>query len=314
MQFHTQATLILEQSNSSAFTLFEKSQKDGFKKAEITEVINISDSKLQFNLNVNERIEGSMNCDFDTEILSLVDKLLSFDPEVIISFIFQDMNDDFFGVRIYGNASKNDSIQSGLLDSKIWSSDILNLEDEFYLDDITALQQQFLEERLPWIIQDIYYLKEYSNIINLMKEEPMPSPDVDCFNQNKGKKEWSGLDYAGADEKKLEWICDAIIDESIILKKIGATSEVGFRSQMTLIHEEFSSDLDNQTIVYKFSAYKLDTSSGEVLIVCLFEEGEKVDNTFEPYESVINFFDLRAKTRNLSSSVFNELSRNFIKQ
>ena len=47
----------------------------------------------------------------------------------------------------------------------------------------------------------------------------MPSPDVDCFNQNKGKKEWSGLDYAGADEKKLEWICDAIIDESIILKK-----------------------------------------------------------------------------------------------
>ena len=83
---------------------------------------------------------------------------------------------------------------------------------------------------------------------------------------------------------------------------------------MTLIHEEFSSDLDDQTIVYKFSAYKLDTSSGEVLIVSLFEEGERVDNTFEPYESVINFFDLRAKTRNLSSSVLNELSRNFIKQ
>ena len=129
MQFHTQATLLLEQSNPSAFTLFEKSQKDGFKNAEITEVINISDLKLQFNLNVNERIEVSMNFNFDTEILSLVDKLLSVDSEVIISFIFQDMNDDFFGVRIYGNASKNDSIQSGLLDSKIWSSDILNLED-----------------------------------------------------------------------------------------------------------------------------------------------------------------------------------------
>ena len=57
MLFHTQATLILEQSNPSAFTLFEKSQKDGFKNAEITEVININDLKLQFNLNVNERIK-----------------------------------------------------------------------------------------------------------------------------------------------------------------------------------------------------------------------------------------------------------------
>ena len=109
-------------------------------------------------MNINDQLgAGSSNVNFDEELLYIVGEILQADREAIVSLQWQDMNDECFGARIYGNAPISRLEHTHLLNFKNWDRDILDKDDEFYLDEITDYNNNFFSPELKssQILQEI---------------------------------------------------------------------------------------------------------------------------------------------------------------
>ena len=147
--FHTQGNLVIEQASTEALIELKKMLGEGFRNnAEITEILFEDEPHPQINMIIYEKMDGTSMTQFDKELLYMMEELLKIDLEVIVSFKWQDMNEEYFGVKIFGNNPKSNI--PTLLNFKTWDGDILDKEDEFYLDEITDLQEQFLEARIEF--------------------------------------------------------------------------------------------------------------------------------------------------------------------
>ena len=150
--FYTQGNLILKQANPAALGVLKEYLKEGFYHAKETNFFYKDESNPQVNLNIYERAEFALEKDmlqrFDKELLYIVGLLLQADLKAVIHFQWQDMNDEYFGARIYGNADKKNWPQPTILLSKHWNGCVLDREDEFYLDKISDLQEKFFDSEL----------------------------------------------------------------------------------------------------------------------------------------------------------------------
>lgn len=150
--FYTQGNLILKQANPAALGVLKEYLKEGFYHAKETDFIYKDEPNPQVNLNIYERAEFALEKDmlqrFDKELLYIVGLLLQADLKAVIHFQWQDMNDEYFGARIYGNADKKNWPQPTILLSKHWNGCVLDREDEFYLDKISDLQEKFFDSEL----------------------------------------------------------------------------------------------------------------------------------------------------------------------
>ena len=150
--FYTQGNLILKQANPAALGVLKEYLREGFYHAKETDFIYKDEPNPQVNLNIYERaifaLEKDMLQRFDKELLYIVGLLLQADLKAVIHFQWQDMNDEYFGARIYGNADKKNWPQPTLLSRKHWNGCVLDREDEFYLDKISDLQEKFFDSEL----------------------------------------------------------------------------------------------------------------------------------------------------------------------
>ena len=150
--FYTQGNLILKQANPEALGVLKEYLREGFYHAKETDFIYKDEPNPQVNLNIYERaifaLEKDMLQRFDKELLYIVGLLLQADLKAVIHFQWQDMNDEYFGARIYGNADKKNWPQPTILLSKHWNGCVLDREDEFYLDKISDLQEKFFDSEL----------------------------------------------------------------------------------------------------------------------------------------------------------------------
>ena len=150
--FYTQGNLILKQANPAALGVLKEYLREGFYHAKETDFIYKDEPNPQVNLNIYERaifaLEKDMLQRFDKELLYIVGLLLQADLKAVIHFQWQDMNDEYFGARIYGNADKKNWPQPTILLSKHWNGCVLDREDEFYLDKISDLQEKFFDSEL----------------------------------------------------------------------------------------------------------------------------------------------------------------------
>ena len=150
--FYTQGNLILKQANPAALGALKEYLREGFYHAKETDFIYKDEPNPQVNLNIYERAEFALEKDmlqrFDKELLYIVGLLLQADLKAVIHFQWQDMNDEYFGARIYGNADKKNWPQPTILLSKHWNGCVLDREDEFYLDKISDLQEKFFDSEL----------------------------------------------------------------------------------------------------------------------------------------------------------------------
>lgn len=150
--FYTQGNLILKQANPAALGVLKKYLREGFYHAKETDFIYKDEPNPQVNLNIYERakfaLENYRLQRFDKELLYIVGLLLQADLKAVIHFQWQDMNDEYFGARIYGNADKKNWPQPTILLSKHWNGCVLDREDGFYLDKISDLQEKFLDSEL----------------------------------------------------------------------------------------------------------------------------------------------------------------------
>jgi hypothetical protein len=287
--------------------------KTDFQCAEITEVLYADESNPQVNMNINEKLGTGTSNVFDEELLNIVNKILQADLEAIVSLKWQDMNDECFGARIYGNAPLADLNTPTLLNFKNWDGDILDKDDEFYLDEITDLQQQFLQSRIK-IFTDLAEdkdLETYENVIDVIRENPLPSPDIDIH--YKGSEQCSGTDYGNADEETVEWIIDTIQTATLNLLNIGVVQPIGKGSFITLILQELAPDPDSDGVVYGFSAYKLTLSSNLDLIIVIYSEGEMNEERYVSYDSLrFNLIDPKTQDRGISSELYAELKNEFL--
>jgi hypothetical protein len=287
--------------------------KTDFQCAEITEVLYADESNPQVNMNINEKLGTGTSNVFDEELLNIVNKILQADLEAIVSLKWQDMNDECFGARIYGNAPLADLNTPTLLNFKNWDGDILDKDDEFYLDEITDLQQQFLQSRIK-IFTDLAEdkdLETYENVIDVIRENPLPSPDIDIH--YKGSEQCSGTDYGNADEETVEWIIDTIQTETLNLLNVGAVQPIGKGSFITLILQELAPDPDSDGVVYGFSAYKLTLSSNLDLIIVIYNEGEMDEERYVSYDNLrFNLIDPKTQDRGISSELYAELKNEFL--
>lgn len=313
--FYTQANLVIEKADTRALNVIPEVLKTDFQCAEITEVLYADESNPQVNMNINEKLGTSTSNVFDEELLNIVNKILQADLEAIVSLKWQDMNDECFGARIYGNAPLADLNTPTLLNFKNWDSDILDKDDEFYLDEITDLQQQFLQPRIK-IFTDLAGdkdLETYENVIDVIRENPLPSPDVDIH--YKGSEQCSGADYGNADEETVEWIIDTIQSATQNLLNVGAVQPIGKGSFITLILQELAPDPDSDGVVYGFSAYKLTLSSNLDLIIVIYSEGEMDEERYVSYDSLrFNLIDPKTQDRGISSELYAELKNEFLNQ
>lgn len=314
MGFYTQANLFIEKANTRALNLISKILKTGFRCAEITEVLCADKPNPQINLNINDQLgTGSSNVNFDEELLYIVGEILQADREAIVSLQWQDMNDEFFGARIYGNPPIPNGNRPTLLNFKNWDSDILDKENEFYLDEITDLQQQFLQPRIK-IFTDLTRdedLHSYASIIDVIRENPLPSPDIDIH--YKGSEQFSGTNYGNADEEKVEWIVDVIQGAAKDLIVKGTVKPIGKGSLIALISQELVPDSDNDEIVYGFSAYKLMLSSNLDLIVIIYSEGRMDSERYVSEDSLrFNLIDPKTLDRGISAELYAELKSEFL--
>ncbi len=313
--FYTQANLVIEKANAKAVNVILEILKGGFRCAEITEVLYADESNPQINMNINEKLGTGTSNVFDEELLNIVNKILQADLEAIVSLKWQDMNDECFGARIYGNAPLADLNTPTLLNFKNWDGDILDKDDECYLDEITDLQQQFLQPRIK-IFTDLAGdkdLETYENVIDVIRENPLPSPDVDIH--YKGSEQCSGADYGNADEETVEWIIDTIQSATQNLLNVGAVQPIGKGSFITLISQELAPDPDSDGIVYGFSAYKLTLSSNLDLIIVIYSEGEMDEERYVSYDSLrFNLIDPKTQDRGISSELYAELKNEFLNQ
>jgi hypothetical protein len=313
--FCTQANLVIEKADTRALNLVPEVLKTDFQCAEITEVLYADESNPQVNMNINEKLGTGTSNVFDEELLNIVNKILQADLEAIVSLKWQDMNDECFGARIYGNAPLADLNTPTLLNFKNWDGDILDKDDEFYLDEITDLQQQFLQPRIK-IFTDLAEdkdLETYENVIDVIRENPLPSPDVDIH--YKGSEQCSGADYGNADEETVEWIIDTIQSATQNLLNVGAVQPIGKGSFITLISQELAPDPDSDGVVYGFSAYKLTLSSNLDLIIVIYSEGEMDEERYVSYDSLrFNLIDPKTQDRGISSELYAELKNEFLNQ
>ena len=150
--FYTQGNLILKQANPEALGVLKEYLREGFYHAKETDFIYKDEPNPQVNLNIYEKaifaLEKDMLQRFDKELLYIVGLLLQADLKAVIFFQWQDMNDEYFGARIYGNADKKNWPQPTSLLSKHWNGCVLDREDEFYLDKISDLQEKFFDSEL----------------------------------------------------------------------------------------------------------------------------------------------------------------------
>lgn len=150
--FYTQGNLILKQANPAALDVLKEYLREGFYHAIETDFIYKDEPNPQVNLNIYERAEFALEKDmlqrFDKELLYIVGLLLQADLKAVIHFQWQDMNDEYFGARIYGNADKKNWPQPTILLRKHWNGCVLDREDEFYLDKISDLQEKFFDSEL----------------------------------------------------------------------------------------------------------------------------------------------------------------------
>ena len=150
--FYTQGNLIIKQANPAALCVLKEYLREGFYHAKETDFIYKDEPNPQVNLNIYERaifaLEKDMLQRFDKELLYIVGLLLQADLKAVIHFQWQDMNDEYFGARIYGNADKKNWPQPTLLLRKHWNGCVLDREDEFYLDKISDLQEKFFDSEL----------------------------------------------------------------------------------------------------------------------------------------------------------------------
>ena len=313
--FYTQANLVIEKADTRALNVIPEVLKADFQCAEITEVLYADESNPQVNMNINEKLGTGTSNVFDEELLNIVNKILQADLEAIVSLKWQDMNDECFGARIYGNAPLADLNTPTLLNFKNWDGDILDKDDEFYLDEITDLQQQFLQPRIK-IFTDLVGdkdLETYENVIDVIRENPLPSPDVDIH--YKGSEQCSGADYGNADEETVEWIIDTIQSATQNLLNVGAVQPIGKGSFITLISQELAPDPDSDGVVYGFSAYKLTLSSNLDLIIVIYSEGEMDEERYVSYDSLrFNLIDPKTQDRGISSELYAELKNEFLNQ
>ena len=313
--FYTQANLVIEKADTRALNVIPEVLKADFQCAEITEVLYADESNPQVNMNINEKLGTGTSNVFDEELLNIVNKILQADLEAIVSLKWQDMNDECFGARIYGNAPLADLNTPTLLNFKNWDGDILDKDDEFYLDEITDLQQQFLQPRIK-IFTDLAGdkdLETYENVIDVIRENPLPSPDIDIH--YKGSEQCSGTDYGNADEETVEWIIDTIQTATLNLLNIGTVQPIGKGSFITLILQELAPDPDSDGVVYGFSAYKLTLSSNLDLIIVIYSEGEMDEERYVSYDSLrFNLIDPKTQDRGISSELYAELKSEFLNQ
>lgn len=150
--FYTQGNLILKQANPAALGTLKEYLREGFYHAKETDFIYKDEPNPQVNFNIYERakfaLENYRLQRFDKELLYIVGLLLQADLKAVIHFQWQDMNDEYFGARIYGNADKKNWPQPTILLSKHWNGCVLDREDEFYLDKISDLQEKFFDSEL----------------------------------------------------------------------------------------------------------------------------------------------------------------------
>ena len=150
--FYTQGNLILKQANPAALGVLKEYLREGFYHAKETDFIYKDEPNPQVNLNIYERAIFALGKDmlqrFDKELLYIVGLLLQADLKAVIHFQWQDMNDEYFGARIYGNADKKYWPEPTILLSKHWNGCVLDREDEFYLDKISDLQEKFFDSEL----------------------------------------------------------------------------------------------------------------------------------------------------------------------
>ncbi|MDA9078749.1 hypothetical protein N9K82_01105 [Gammaproteobacteria bacterium] len=150
--FYTQGNLILKQANPAALGALKEYLREGFYHAKETDFIYKDEPNPQVNFNIYERakfaLENYRLQRFDKELLYIVGLLLQADLKAVIHFQWQDMNDEYFGARIYGNADKKYWPEPTILLSKHWNGCVLDRGDEFYLDKISDLQEKFFDSEL----------------------------------------------------------------------------------------------------------------------------------------------------------------------
>ena len=327
MGFYTQANLVIEIANTRALNGIAEILKTGFRCAEITEVLYADESNPQINLNINDQLgTGSSNVNFDEELLYIVGEILQADREAIVSLQWQDMNDKFFGARIYGNAPLADLNIPTLLNFKNWDGDILDKEDEFYLDEITDLQQQFLEARVGFFINlarkeiDVLEMAEdfdkFEHLTDIIRANPQPSPDVDIMwrdTENPKLNGYSGTDYGDAEEGTVEMIFDEVLDLALKMNEYDALP-IGKGSLISLIHQELATVPDNEAITYGFSVYKLILPFNINLVVVIYSENEMDAGKFMGNECVkYNLIDPETEDRGITAELYAELKSEFVK-
>ena len=191
--FYTQANLVIDQASTEALIELKKMLGEGFRNnAEITEILFEDEPHPQINMIIYEKMNGTLMTQFDKELLYMMEELLKIDLEVIVSFKWQDMNEEYFGVKIFGNNPKSNI--PTLLNFKTWDGDILDKEDEFYLDEITDLQEQFLEARIE-LFKDLAKkqidesemaedFEKFKPAIDIIRANPLPFPETDIYWKN----------------------------------------------------------------------------------------------------------------------------------
>ena len=323
--FYTQGNLVIEQASTDALIELKKMLGEGFQNnAEITEILFEDEPHPQINMIIYEKMDGTSMTQFDKELVYMMEELLKIDIEMIASFKWQDMNEEYFGVKIFGNNPKSNI--PTLLNFKTWDGDILDKEDEFYLDEVTDLQEQFLEARIEFfkdlakeqinlnkMIEDF---EKFKPAIDIIRANPYACPETDIYWKNSENPElngYSGTDYGDAEEWQVEGIFDEVAEVAMSMNKYDSLP-IGKGSLITLIDQELIAKPDDKAIMVGFFSYKLTLPSNINLVVILFFEGEMDKGKFEPeaYEKY-NIINPKTLDRGISPSLFTELKSEFTK-
>ena len=294
--FYTQGNLVIEQASTEALIELKKMLGEGFQNnAEITEILFEDEPHPQINMIIYEKMDGASMTQFDKELLYMMEELLKIDLEVILNF-------------------------------KHWDGDILDKEDEFYLDEITDLQEQFLEARIEFF-KDLAKKKIDANkmaedfekvksAIDIIRANPLACPETDIYwknSENPKLNGYSGTDYGDAEEWQVEGIFDEVAEVAMSMNEYDSLP-IGKGSLITLIDQELIAKPDDKAIMIGFFSYKLTLPSNINLVVVLFFEGEMDKGKFESdaYEKY-NIINPKTLDRGISPSLFTELKSEFTK-
>ena len=131
-----------------------------------------------------------------------------------------------------------------------------------------------------------------------MKKQRLPSSDLDFLYRERGDANWSGTEY-NASASELEAFNDGIGDNGIhVTENIGETAEFGDGYvEIAFIYQESSEEND---VVHRLRAYKLDFQCDVSLVLCVFEEGEESDGDIDWTERTYNYYDLETGSRDPS--------------